>query len=484
MKKNVKQNYIYNATFQIILLMIPLITMPYVSHILKADNIGQYSYATSIVTYFVVFATFGSTIFGQKTIAFYRDNQEKMSESFWDIFGFRMISGLLFFTLYIIYIVKFEKMTLLKILVSLNIINVIVDINWFYQGIEEFKRTIFRSVLVKLISLICIYVFVKTRSDTWIYTLISCASMVVGNIILWIPLRKYILAPKRIRPLANFKDMFMVFIPTIASQVYTVLDKSMIGWITGSDYANGCYEQSERLARAALTIVTAVGAVILPRVANLYKNGNIVQAKEYIYKAYRVVWALGFPLMFGTISIASVLIPIYLGSGYDLSIILLQIFSLLIMFVSLSYVTGISYLTPTNQQNVYTVAVIVAAVFNFGANYYMIPKFGAIGAAIASVIAEFIGVVVQIGYCIYKQQMKIGKIFGTCWKYFVSGLVMYVGISILKNMMSVSFWTLLVLIFGGMIIYLVGLLILHEDLLIFNLKVVLKKILCKIKEVS
>lgn len=476
MKKNVKQNYIYNATFQIILLMIPLITMPYVSRVLGADNIGQYSYATSIVTYFVVAATFGSTIFGQKTIAFYRDNQEKMSESFWNVLGFRMISGIVFFIIYIVYIVTFEQLTLLKILVSLNVINVIVDVSWFYQGIEEFKCSIFRSVIIKVISLICIYVFVKTSDDTWIYTLSYCASMVVGNIILWIPLRKYILSPKRIRPLANLKDMFMVFIPTIASQVYTVLDKSMIGWITGSDYANGCYEQSERLVRAALTMVTAVGAVVLPRVANLYKKGEIVQAREYVYKAYRVVWALGFPLMFGTISIASVLIPIYLGSGYDLSIILLQIFSFLIIFVSLSYVTGISYLTPTNQQNVYTFAVIVAAVLNFGVNYYMIPKFGAIGAAIASVLAECTGVVVQIGYCIYKRQMEIKKIFGTSWKYFASGMLMYVFVSVCKDMVPITIWSLLLLVFVGMIIYLLGLFIFQDDLLISNLKLISRKL--------
>lgn len=466
MEKSVKKNFVYNSVFQIILLLIPLITTPYVSRILGPDNIGKYSFAIAVVTYFVVICTLGSTIFGQRNIAYYRDDKSELSESFWDVFSFRLISGIMFSILYFVYLLYTDSVNSLTIIVGLNIVNVIVDITWFYQGIEEFKKTIARSVIIKLFSLFAIFVFIRTKNDTALYALIFCGSIVVGNIVLWIPLRKFILRPYKFSPFKNIPGMFLVFLPTIASQVYTILDKSMIGWITKSDYDNGCYEQSERLARAALTVITAVGAVILPRVANLYKKGELESARNYVYKGYRVVWALGFPLMFGTIAIAPVLIPIYLGDNFELSIVLLQIFSLLIVFVSLAYVTGISYLLPTGQQNVYTLSVVIAAVVNFSMNIRMISYYGAIGAAIASISAEFIGVIIQIGFCIKKRQLSFAGIFASAIKYLISATIMFVVIFFVERMLSVSIINLLILFILGILVYAVMLFVLRDSMFI------------------
>lgn len=481
MSISVRKNFIYNVVFQVVILIVPLITTPYVSRILGADNIGRFSFATSLVTYFVVFATLGSTIYGQRAVAFYRDDKEKLSEVFWNIFSFRFISGSIAIIMYLLYINFIEGITLLKVLVVLNIVNVIVDISWFYQGIEEFKRTVIRSVLVKAVSLLLVYLLVNTKDDTWVYAVIITGSLVIGNLVLWLILPKYISFSKRVRPFQNIKGMFLIFLPTIATQVYMILDKSMIGWITESDYSNGCYEQSEKLARAGITVVTSIGAVILPRVANLYKKGEVEKAKQYIYLSFNVVWMIAFPLMFGLLSVSSFLIPIYLGDNYDLSITLLQIFSLLILFVSLAYVSGISYLTPTNQQNIYTVSVTVAAIVNFGMNFIMIPQIGAIGAAIASVTAEFIGAAIQIMYCVIKKQLDAKEIFGGAWKYLTSSLLMLVVINVLKINMSITIRSLLLLIIIGAVVYVVMLFLLKETLFTSNCRQILKK-LCSMKQ--
>lgn len=480
MSKSVKKNFIYNVIFQVVILIVPLITTPYVSRVLGANNIGQFSFATSLVTYFVVFATLGSTIFGQRAIAFHRDDKEKLSEVFWNIFTFRLISGIIAIVLYLLFLYFIEGIALLKLLAIINIVNVIVDISWFYHGIEEFKRTVIRSVIVKAFSLLLVYIFVNSEDDTWIYTVIISGSLVLGNIALWLILPKYVELPRTIRPFQNIKGMFSIFLPTIATQVYMILDKSMIGWITESDYSNGCYEQSEKLARAGITVVTSIGAVILPRVANLYKKGEVDKAKHYIYLSYNVVWMIAFPLMFGLLSVSSFLIPIYLGENYDLSITLLQIFSLLILFVSLAYVTGISYLTPTNQQNIYTVSVTVAAIVNFGMNFMMIPQIGAIGAAIASVTAEFIGAAIQIMYCVIKKQLDAKEIFGGAWKYLASSLSMLVVINVLKMYMAINIRSLLLLIIIGAVVYVVMLLLLKETLFTSNCRQIIKKF-CSVK---
>lgn len=154
-----------------------------------------------------------------------------------------------------------------------------------------------------------------------------------------------------------------------------------------------------------------IGTVVLPRVANLFQKSNLDEAKRYVYQAFRVVWLLAIPIMFGLMGVSSVFIPLFLGSGFDDAIGLLCIFSILVLVVSLAYVTGISYLIPTKQQNVYTAAVTIAVIVNFCMNLILIPRVGVFGAAIASIVAETIGTAIQIIYCISKKQLNAVWLF-------------------------------------------------------------------------
>lgn len=467
---SIKKNVIYNTLFQALILFVPFITTPYVSRVLGADNIGQYSYAIAFVTYFSVVATLGSSIHGQRSVAFIRDDRTKLSETFWNIFFFRLFMVLITLALYIFFLIYFDGVSKVKLLAALNIINVVADISWFFQGLENFKKTVTRSLFVKIVSLISIFVFVRTKNDTWIYTLIICGSVVLGNLSLWRLLPKYVFCPQHIHPFSEFKQMLLVFLPTVATQVYMILDKTMIGWITKSDYLNGCYEQSEKIARSVITIVTSVGAVVLPRVANLYHKKDINGVRHYVYKAYMIVWAMSLPLMAGLLSVSSWLMPIYLGNGYELSIPLVNIFSLLIISVSLAYVTGFSYLIPTNQQNVYTVSVSIAALVNLVMNSVLIPQYGAIGAAIASVSAETIGTLIQLCYCFINKQLIPKKVFASVWKYLIASIGMYTVVILVKARLTMSIQNLFILIFIGAICYFLILIIFRDYLIMSFIK--------------
>ena len=463
MKSSIKHNYIYNTISQLLLIIVPLITTPYVSRVLGVENVGYYSFANSIVIYFVVFATFGSTVFGQRNIAFYRDNKDKINDWFWNVFFFRIISSIISFVIYIVFLIVSNNFNELFLLVSLNIFNVVVDITWFFQGLENFKQIVFRNIIIKLLSTLSIFLVVKTSSDLLIYVLIVCGSTFIGNVSLWGILIKYINKPKKISPFNGFKDMLLIFLPTIAIQIYAVLDKSMIGFITNSYYANGCYEQAEKIARLALTVVTSVGTVILPKVANLYHKKNIEEAKKFVYLSYRFTWFLALPILFGLMSISSTFIPIFLGNGYEDAIILLQIFSFLVLFVSLAHTTGNAYLIPTKQQNVYTIAASVSAVLNLILNLILIPKYSAKGAAIASIIAEFVGCFIQLLYCFKTKQLELKKVFKGMWKYLISSIIMFVIIASLKLYLDVTIFSLLLEICTGVIVYGIVLLILKDE---------------------
>lgn len=466
---SVKSNFLYNTIFQVAILIIPFVTTPYVSRVLGAENIGKYSYASAMVTYFTLLAALGTATYGQRKVAYYRESKSELSRVFWNTFLFRCIMSAVALATYFFYIHYIEGENIVNIIMALSIVNTALDISWFFQGLEDFKHVVFRNVLIRIAGLFGIFIFVKTSEDLWIYVLILMLSQILGSASMWRLLPKMISIPRTIIPFEGLKEIIQIFIPTIAIQVYTILDKSMIGWITGSDYANGCYEQSERIARLAMTIVTSVGTVILPRVANLYHKDNLDEAKKYVYKAFRVVWMLAIPIMLGLSSVSSVFIPLFLGNGYSDSIQLLCIFSALIPVVSMAYVVGLSYLIPTQQQNVYSIAVTIAACVNVAINIMLIPRYGAFGAAVASVIAEMVGTTIQIVYCILKKQLSIKQIFAPSWKYILSGIIMYVIVNLLKLYFESGMISLCILIIIGVLSYVVTLLILKDDFLIDNL---------------
>lgn len=473
---SVKKNFIYNSAFQVLVLLVPFITTPYVSRVLGAGNIGKYSYASAMVTYFTLLAALGSTVYGQRKIAYYRDDKEDMSRVFWNTFFFRCVMSLLSLILYLVYVVFFEGINCINIVIAFSIVNVVLDISWFYQGVEDFKNVVICNLIVRIVCLSGIFIFIKTESDTWKYVLILMLAQILGSLSMWRTMPHYICFVKKITPFDGFKDILLIFLPSIAIQVYTILDKSMIGWITGSDYANGCYEQSERIARLAMTVVTSIGTVVLPRVANLFQKDNMDEAKRYVYQAFQVVWLLAIPIMFGLMGVSSVFIPLFLGTGFEDAIGLLSIFSILVLVVSLAYVAGISYLIPTKQQNVYTVAVTIAAVVNFIMNLFLIPRIGAFGAAIASVVAEAVGTTIQIMYCVLKKQLKANRIFVPCWKYLISGIIMLLIVQTLKIKFSAGIVSLCVLVCTGGISYVTILLILKDEFFVENVRKIFKRI--------
>lgn len=467
--ESIKTNYIYNTVFNIATLIIPFITTPYVSRVLGVENIGIYSFSISIATYFIIICAFGSSAYGQRNVAYHRNSIEESSQVFWDVVAFRLIGAFVATVSYCFYLMISNADAIAPLFIIL-IFNVAFDISWFYQGLEKFRTLVIRNMLIKLLGVVCIFLFVKSKSDLWVYTIINCSSLALGNLTLWIPLRKYITRVKRVHPFHGLKEMFLLFLPAVAIQVYAVLDKSMIGWISCSNYANGCYEQAEKIARVALTLATSIGTVVLPRVANLFYQKDTEQIKAYMYLAYRLNWFVALPVMLGLAGVAPVFIPIFLGAGFDDAIGLLKIFSLLVLFVSLANTTGISYLIPTKQQNVYTFAVSIAAVINVIANLILIPRYSAYGAAIASVFAEGLGVSIQLGYCIKNGKMEAKKIFIPLWKYAISSVVMLIIISAMVKYMSITVGALIIEVLVGVCVYIVMLFVLRDELFIAEFK--------------
>ena len=284
MKKSITKNYIYNLTYQILILILPLITTPYISRVLGAENIGIFSYTVSIVTYFILFGSLGVAMYGQREIAYLQSNKEKYSKTFWEILILRLVTMLISMIIfYCCFAINGEYKIYYTILLLEMIANCL-DISWFFQGLEEFKKTVTRNIIVKIVSIICIFAFVKTTNDLKNYFWIYVLSILIGNISLWLYLPKYIkkVNIKDINVIKHIRPTVGLFIPQIAAQIYTVLDKVMIGTIIENKTEVGYYEQSQKIVKILLTIITSLGTVMLPRIANTFSKGNNEKIKEIL----------------------------------------------------------------------------------------------------------------------------------------------------------------------------------------------------------
>ena len=443
MKKNsVKSNYIYNLLYQILTIIIPLITTPYLSRVLGAENIGIYSFTISITTYFILFGSLGVAIYGQREIAYVQNDIRKRSKIFFEITFMRCITlGVSLFIFYITFCLKGQYSIYYKILI-LEIIANAIDISWYFQGLEEFKKTVIRNIIVKLISVICIFLFVKESVDLNNYFIIYVLSTLLGNLSLWMYLPKFVqkVKIKELNLFRHVKPTIMLFIPQVATQIYTVLDKTMIGVIVSNKAEVGYYEQAQKIVKLLMTLATSLGTVMMPRIAATFASGNHEKVREYMNKSFHFILLLAFPLMFGIISVSSSFVPIFYGKGYDKVIPLLCVISPIIVLIGLSNITGTQYLLPTKKQNQYTLSVVVGAIVNFILNLILIKYFASIGASIATVIAEL--AVTSIQFILVRKEIKFIDVIKLSYKYVIGSLIMFmcsmiVGYFIKDNLVSI-----------------------------------------------
>lgn len=475
-QKSIKKNYIYNLAYQILTVITPLITTPYLSRVLGASGIGIYSFASSIVTYFVLFATLGTATYGQREISYVQDNREKRTEVFWNTEILSCISTLIILVLYGLYVVVFSGNIAIYAIFSMNIISVALDITWLYRGMEEFGQIVFRNILFRIMNVILIFLFVRSSSDVGKYVLIMCLVPLLGMMSLWSSLLKIVDRPnwRKIKPFTNLRVILSLFVPTIAISIYTVLDKTMIGVITGLEAENGYYEQAMKLSQIVLSVVTALGTVMIPRIGYHYEKREIEVVRNYMYRSYRFVWLLGIPLCFGIIAVAPNVVPWFFGDGFDKVIPLLSILSFLILAIGINNVTGMQYLIPTGRQNVFTFTVVIGACVNFVLNLILIRKYQSVGAAIASVIAEAVIAVVQL--ILVREELSLWKVIKGGIHYYVAGVIMasvvwYVG----RNLSSSLFYTIF-LVGCGAIVYVGILLFLRDEYLISNMRQIIRSI--------
>ncbi len=450
---SIKKNFIYNVAYQILLVILPLITAPYISRTLGANAVGIYSYTYSIAYYFLLLAMLGISNHGNRSIAATRDNQEKLNKTFSSIFSFQLITSTIASILYLIYIVFFCKENCnIAILQFPYVISGLFDVSWLFFGLEHFKITVSRNVLIKLLTVVLMFIFVHTPTDLWKYTLIMSLGTLLSQLYLWKYVKKYvnfkIASWKEI--ISNLKDILILFIPVLSYSIYKVMDKIMIGNI--SDYIQvGFYQSSEKIINIPMGIITALGTVMLPRMSNIIAQNNQDKIEQYIRISIKFVTIIASAIAFGLIGISSILAPVYFGENFESCSTIISLLSITVFFISWANVIRTQYLIPYHYDKVYLKSTIVGAILNLIINAMLIPKYQANGAAIGTIIAEFLVMFIQMTSV--RKELKSYKYILSYLPVIAIGIFMMIVVNYLGIVLTQSVTTLCVQIFVGGIIY-------------------------------
>lgn len=473
--KSIVLNYIYNASYQVLTILIPLITTPYLSRVLKADGVGTYSYTASVVSFFTLFAALGTIIYGNREISYVSKDRQLRSKTFWEIEFLSIITGSVCLIAYLVFLYFCDEDFSIYAIQIFSLLSVVANISWLFQGLEEFRKIVFRNTVFKILSIVFIFIFVKSKSDLFLYIAGLVILEFLNNLSIWLYLPAFIDKPdwKNIHPLRHLKPTFALFVPTIASSIYTIFDKTMLHLFTDVAFENGYYEQALKLSKTALTLITALEAVMIPRIGSLFSSGKKKEMYDLLYQSYRFVWLLGLPLCFGLIGTARNFVPWFYGDGYDSVGGLLIVLGLLIPIIGLSNVTGIQYLITTRRENIVSVTVTIGAVCNIILNLIFIPWFYALGAAISSVCAELIISMVQMFYV--RKEISIWKVLSSSWKYLLASVAMLGLLMVENSYLAASIFNTILMIISGGLVYILGILLLRDKLFISLVKSCLNK---------
>lgn len=461
-RKSITKNYIYNLTYQILILVLPLITTPYTARVLGAEKVGIYSYTYSILSYFILFGALGVALYGQREIAYVGSDKAKSKKTFLEIVLCRLVTMIGAIAVYYIFYMRKGEYAVYYRIWLLELLATVFDISWFFQGLEDFKKTVIRNVIVRLASVTLIFVLVKTPEDLIKYITIYSIADLVGNLSLWLYLPKYFkgVKVKNINIFSHLSAIVLLFIPQIANQIYNLLDKTMIGKIVLDKSEVGYYEQGQKVIRVLLTIVTSLGIVMIPRMASTFASGDKEKIREYMEKSFKFVFFLAFPIMFGIMSVAESFVPIFFGEGYDKVVILINVISPTILLTGLANVMGTQYLLPTKRQKDYTISILGGLIVNFMLNYILIHLYDSIGASIATVISELVVVIIE--FYMIKEDINIRKVVKSSYTYILASGIMLAICLIVRWLLGTGLKVMVIQIIVGGVIY-VGMLYLLKD---------------------
>lgn len=455
---SIKKNFMYNVLYQLLLIILPLITTPYISRVLGSEGLGTYTYTYTIANYFMLVAMLGVKNYGNRSIAAVRDDKKKLTRVFWEIYGLQFICSVLAMVVYLGYVLIVEtEYQIIALIQGIYVFSGLLDISWLFFGVEKFKITVTRNIVIRLINLACVFIFVRTRGDLWKYALIMALGTLCSQGYLWFYVRRLVgwYRPKLVDLKKHIVPELILFIPIIAVSLYTMMDKVMLGQMSTMSEV-GYYEGAAKILNIPTGVITALGTVMLPRMSNLAARGKIKESGQYIYNSMIFAMFLASGMMFGIAGIAEDFVPLFLGEEYESCVLLIRVMAPTVPFVSWANVIRTQYLIPNHEDKSYIISVVLGAAANLAVNFSLIPSLGALGAIIGTVCAE--GTVCVSQTLLVRKKLELTRYLKNTVTYFVFGAVMFLIICAIHRMIADTVLALVteILVGGGAYVLMAG----------------------------
>lgn len=454
---SIKKNFIYNILLGVSSVLFPLITAPYVSRVLEPDGVGLANFAVMYTGYFSMVACLGIPTYGIREIAKRRDSKGQLNDLFSELFTISVINTVAVSAIYVatvFFIPQLAEDWLLFLIAGCALYLSPFQIDWYFSGIECFGFITLRSIVVRAISIICLFLFVKDKQDLVIYVILGAVSNVGSNVWNYIALLRNGIRPRLTRKHLDerIKPLLVLFSSTVAISIYTVLDTLMLGFI--KDYSQvGFYTYATHISKILLAVVTSLSAVATPRMSYYSQLADSDRIRELANKSLSVITFLAMPMSVGLACVAPFFVPLFYGEGFQGTIVPLMVMSFVITAIGLNNLTGTQILIGLGHDTLFLKSVLAGTLSNFFMNLILIPHLGAIGASIASVLAETLVLVIGLRYVHTHTPIRFHAAGSNLLKSAAGSLLFVPVILVLKNLLS-GWLLVFVFVAVGLIVYL------------------------------
>lgn len=413
-EKSIKKNFIWNTLLKLSSIIFPLIIYPYVSRVIGVESIGRVSFATSVISYFMIISQLGIPTYGIRIIAQNADNKQNLSKNTSEILYINIFTTIIAYIvlgIMIAIVPRFHEDSFLLIITSLEMIFTTIGMGWLFSGLEQYSYITIRSLVIKLLSLVCIFIFVKNREDYFLYALILVLAIAGSGIINFFYSRKFVQL-QRLKGLdynAHIRPILVFFLMSVATTVYTSLDTIMLGFMT-DNVAVGLYTSAIKVRSVLLGLVNALAVVVLPRASYYVKENKIDDFVRVSRKTFHfiILIALATWVYFSVFAKECILVlsgKEFLGATAPMVIIMPTV-----LVCGLSNLTAIQMLVALGKEKSVLVSQVIGAIIDFVLNFIFIPIYGASAAAGATLVAEVVILIIQV-HTLHKMDIKLSGSF-------------------------------------------------------------------------
>lgn len=418
----VLKNYLYNLSYQLLLIVLPVITTPYITRIFSSNELGEYGYYNSIVTYFILLATLGVANYGTKEIS---GNRHQLNKTFWGIYSLQALASLLAVFLYMVLCLSVPSMqNPAAYILGFSLLSKGLDISWLFQGMEDFRKITVRNTTVKILGVVSIFLFVKQPSDLYLYIALLVGYDLLGQLSMWLPARRMIGRPHLDLAYArqHLRPVILLFLPQVAISLYITLDRTMLGILSSTEDV-GIYDQALKIINILLTVVTSLGSVMLPRVSHLLSEGQHEAADKMHEMSFLIYNLIIFPMIAGILIVNQDFVNFFLGQDFQEARYAIAIMVFRMFFIGWTNIMGIQILIPHNKNREFMLSTTIPAFFSVGMNLLLIPSLGYLGASLVSVATEALVWLIQLYFT--RSYLKRIRILPAMLKILLAALIMY-----------------------------------------------------------